>query len=209
MSISELFAKLSAKTDQLSAQGNQNKQEIKQDIKVMKEAADKEFADIRKEMGEVKEDTAKMVNEKNQELKNMMNLQSQNLQEQIDALKNKDEPTKEIEVQLIGLENPAPRQPPLIPRQLTKEDMSDETKEYLIQSLEDEAVVRNVEWLYKHLKTDHQAKKMDILQPIINVQGPRNTILTAIYNFKQQVVTTEGAVVWDQQEGGNSKSGQQ
>ena len=50
-------------------------------------------------------------------------------------------------------------------------------------------------------------KKMDILQPIINVQNPRNTILSAIYNYKQQIVTTEGMVVWDKQESGNSRSG--
>ena len=207
MSISELFARLSAQS--ISKEDlKQSTQEVKQEIKEMKEAVDKEFADIGKEVGEVKEDTAKMVNEKNQELKDMMNLQRQNLQEQIDALRNNDTSAKEREVTVIGLENPEPTPPAIVPRSITKEDMSDEAKEYLIQSLEDEAIVRSVEWLYRQLETDHQTRKMDILQPVLNVQQPRNTILTAIYNFKQQVITTEGAVVWDRQESANSKSGQ-
>merc|ERR1711954_526477 len=198
MSIAELFAKLSAKADQ-------GTQKVTQEIKMMKEGTAKEFADVRKEIVEVKEDTVKLVNDKNQELKNMMYVQTQNLQEQINALKNKDDPTREIDVQMIGLSNPAPRQPTLDIHQATYEDMSEETTEYLIQSSEDPAVVRSVEWLYRHLETDHQARKMDILQPIINVQNPRNTILSAIYNYNQQSVTTEGMVVWDKQESGNSR----
>merc|ERR1712115_318526 len=207
MSIAELFAKLSAKTDQVTQKVTQSSQEVKEEIKMMKEGTAKEFADVRKEIVEVKEDTVKLVNDKNQELKNMMDVQTQNLQEQINALKSKDDPTREIDVQMIDLQNPAPRQPTLDIHQATYEDMSEETTEYLIQSSENPAVVRSVEWLYRHLETDHQARKMDILQPIINVQNPRNTILSAIYNYKQQSITTEGMVVWDKQESGNSRSG--
>ena len=38
---------------------------------------EKEFVDIRKEVGEIKEDTARMVNEKNEELKVMLKSETQ------------------------------------------------------------------------------------------------------------------------------------
>ena len=156
----------------------------------MKAGVDNEFVKIRKDFGDIKEDTAKMVYEKNQEIKDIFILQIQNLQAQINSLKEnkKNDAVTDREVQLIGLDNSSLPQPVLAPHQVPKQYITPELQEYLLHSLEDETVINNVEWLIKQFSTNRQVMKMDILKPILTIINPRETIIKAIYNLQQQCV---------------------
>ena len=109
---------------------------------------------------------------------------------------------------MIGLENPSLPQPALTSHQLPKQYVKPELQEYLIRSSEDETVINSVEWLLRECTTNRQVMKMDALKPILTIINPRETIIKAIYNLKQQSVTTEGSVTWEKNEGRSSKSGQ-
>ena len=181
MSISELLKHLTIQNQKNKEEVQQSVKEekipIKKDINDMKAGVDNEFVKIRKDFGDFKEDTVKMVDEKNQEIKDIFTLQTQNFQAQINPLKEnrKNDAVTDREVQLIGLDNSSLPQPVLAPRQVPKQYITPELQEYLNHSLEDETVINNVEWLIKQFSTNRQVMKMDILKPILNIINPRET----------------------------------
>ena len=129
-----------------------------------------------------------MVNEKNRDIKDIFTQQTQDLQAQINSLKEnrKDDDATEREIQVIGLVNPALSQPALTPLQLPKQDVTQELQEYLTCSSEDETVVNSVEWLLRKCTTNPKVRKLDALKPILNIISTREKIIKAIYNLKQQ-----------------------
>ena len=109
---------------------------------------------------------------------------------------------------MIGLVNPALSLSSSSPLQLPRQEVSQELQEYMTRSSDDETIVNSVEWLLKECTTNPKVRKLDALKPILSIISTRETVIKAIFNLKQQFVTTEGSVFWDKNEGRNSKSGQ-
>ena len=138
---------------------------------------------------DLKEDTARMVDEKNREIKDIFTQQTQDLQAQINSLKEnrKDDDATEREIQVIGLVNPALSQPSLSPLKLPKQDVTPELQEYLICSSEDETVVNSVEWLLREFTTNPKVRKLDALKPILNIISRREKIIKAKWNACEHI----------------------
>ena len=70
----------------------------------------------------------------------------------------------------------------------------------MTRSSEDKTII-------KECTTNPKVRKLDALKPILSIISTRETVIKAIFNLKQQSVTTEGSVFWDKNEGRHSKSG--
>ena len=217
MSIAELFNRLTLQSQRNNEELQQKLQQsakeetntIKKEIKDMKAGVDNEFIRVREEVKDLKEETARMVEKKNKEIKDAFTQQTQDLQAQINLLKEnkKNDDATEREVQVIGLVNPALSQPSSSLLQLPRQEVSKQLQEYIVCSSEDKKVINTVEWLLKECTTNPKVRKLDALKPILSIISTRETVIRAIFNLKQQSVTTEGSVFWDKNEGRHSKSG--